>query len=218
MNKILQFLILLFFCSTTISGQSWIRINQLGYLPGSVKVAVFISKEPVPVKDFTLCDAITGKVVFRANAVLSSGDYWGMKSAAQLDFSNFESAGGYFLRCGNAESEPFRIAADVYKGVADYILRYMRQQRCGYNPYYADSCHTHDGFIVDRKDARDGNAVGTRLAVAAVSAGDGTELPVCVLHPVNQGQFIGRQSAGAGAGSARQVLLDLPDGVHAAER
>ena len=33
--------------------------------------------------------------------------------------------------------------------VADYVLKYMRQQRCGYNPFLADSCHTHDGFIVD---------------------------------------------------------------------
>ncbi|MEN8115496.1 MAG: glycoside hydrolase family 9 protein, partial [Bacteroidota bacterium] len=30
-----------------------------------------------------------------------------------------------------------------------YLLKYMRQQRCGYNPYLKDSCHLHDGFIVD---------------------------------------------------------------------
>ncbi len=34
----------------------------------------------------------------------------------------------------------------------------MRQQRCGYNPYYADSCHTHDGFIVDHP-ARTGEII-----------------------------------------------------------
>jgi len=149
MNKRLHFLILLFFCFTTLSAQSWIRINQLGYLPRSVKVAVLISTESVSVKDFTLSDAVTDKVVFRSAAVTYSGTYWGMRSAAQLDFTNFESPGGYYLACGNARSEPFRIAADVYDGTSDYILRYLRQQRCGYNPYYADSCHTHDGFIVD---------------------------------------------------------------------
>jgi hypothetical protein len=37
----------------------------------------------------------------------------------------------------------------VYKGSADFILNYMRQQRCGFNPYLKDSCHTHDGIIVD---------------------------------------------------------------------
>jgi peptidoglycan/xylan/chitin deacetylase (PgdA/CDA1 family) len=132
-----------------LSAQSWIRINQLGYLPVSVKVAVFISIEPVIVNDFTLCDAITGKIVFTDRTKILDGSYWGMKLAAQLDFSKFESPGGYYLVCGETKSELFRIGADIYEGTADYILRYMRQQRCGYNPYYADSCHTHDGFIVD---------------------------------------------------------------------
>ncbi|MCJ7821220.1 MAG: glycoside hydrolase family 9 protein, partial [Bacteroidales bacterium] len=44
---------------------------------------------------------------------------------------------------------PFRIASDVYDGTADYILKYIRAQRCGYNPFLLDSCHTHDGMIVD---------------------------------------------------------------------
>ncbi|MRR20184.1 hypothetical protein EG827_08305, partial [bacterium] len=40
---------LLLFSLAVLSAQadSWIRINQLGYLPESVKVAVFISQEPV---------------------------------------------------------------------------------------------------------------------------------------------------------------------------
>ena len=28
----------------------------------------------------------------------------------------------------------------------------MRQQRCGYNPFFDDSCHLHDGFIVFHPD------------------------------------------------------------------
>jgi hypothetical protein len=38
--------------------------------------------------------------------------------------------------------------AQVYNGTADYLLHYMRQQRCGYNPFLKDSCHVHDGYIV----------------------------------------------------------------------
>ena len=132
-----------------VSGQSWIRINQLGYLPQSVKAAVFISLTEEKAGDFRLCDAITDEVVFKAKAEVFSGEEWGMKSAARLDFSRFEIPGGYYLVVNGTRSDPFRISADVYEGTSDYILRYMRQQRCGYNPYYADSCHTHDGFIVD---------------------------------------------------------------------
>ncbi len=132
-----------------VSAQGWIRINQLGYLPESVKIAVYISSQPSKISDFLLCDAITDKVIYKGMALQFTGEEWGMKSAARLDFTEVKSPGGYYLLINGIRSDPFRIAADVYKGTSDYILRYMRQQRCGYNPYYADSCHTHDGYIVD---------------------------------------------------------------------
>jgi len=137
------------FLVPTLSAQSWIRINQLGYLPESVKVAVFISTDEVTLKDFTVHDAITDKIVFKEKAQNYSGEDWGMRTAARLDFSKLEIPGGYYIRSGNTISESFRISADVYMGTTDFLLKYMRQQRCGYNPYFADSCHTHDGFIVD---------------------------------------------------------------------
>ena len=48
--------------------QSWIRINQLGYLPNTVKVAVYISQNPGAGPDFTVRDALTDKVVFKGKA------------------------------------------------------------------------------------------------------------------------------------------------------
>jgi endoglucanase len=132
-----------------VSAQSWIRINQLGYLPESVKVAVFISATPHKTVEFTIHDAITDKEVFRNKAVWFSGEEWGMQSAARLNFTDFTRCGGYYISLNGTNSEPFRISPGVYNGVSDYVLKYMRQQRCGYNPFLADSCHTHDGFIVD---------------------------------------------------------------------
>ncbi|MBG0859468.1 MAG: glycoside hydrolase family 9 protein, partial [Bacteroidales bacterium] len=131
------------------AGQSWIRTNQLGYLPVSDKTAVFISAESVTLKNFTVCDAITDEVIYKGKPAMYTGTEWGMKSAARLDFSAVGKPGGYYIAANGIRSDCFRISADVYKGTADFLLRYMRQQRCGYNPYYADSCHTHDGFIVD---------------------------------------------------------------------
>ncbi len=42
------------------------------------------------------------------------------------------------------------------------MLKYIRQQRCGYNPFLKDSCHTHDGFIVyhPQKEEKHIDAVG----------------------------------------------------------
>ncbi|HNX66136.1 MAG TPA: glycoside hydrolase family 9 protein [Bacteroidales bacterium] len=133
----------------TARGQSWIRINQLGYLPHSVKVAVLISTDEIGIGRFEVCDAVSGKVAFTGKASACSGNYWGMKTAARLDFSDFVTPGGYYIKAGNVTSESFRVNNDVYNGTADYILNYLRQQRCGYNPFLNDSCHTHDGALVD---------------------------------------------------------------------
>ncbi|NEW83803.1 MAG: polysaccharide deacetylase family protein [Mariniphaga sp.] len=144
------FWILLFLVSSLITrGSSWIRINQMGYLPQSVKVAVFISDESTELHQFQLVDAVSNKTVFENLPLIYDGSKWGMKSAARLNFSRFSTQGRYYIKAGNSRSAEFTIAPDVYKGSADYILNYMRQQRCGFNPYLKDSCHTHDGFIVD---------------------------------------------------------------------
>jgi endoglucanase len=149
MNRVISILFFPWLLFPAVAGQSWIRINQLGYLPESVKVAVFISSENEAPKDFTVCNAINDKVVYKSTCIRYSGKEWGLKAAARLDFSEVRTPGGYYVAVNGTRSDPFRIGAGIYKGTADFILKYMRQQRCGYNPYYADSCHTHDGFIVD---------------------------------------------------------------------
>jgi len=147
-----KFVISFFFLFLTIafvSGGSWIRINQLGYQPGSLKVAVYISQEPGAPAGFTVCDALTDRAVFKGKAAIYDGSVWGMAAAARLDFSGLTAPGGYYILYGNTRSETFSVDAGVYDGTADYILKYIRAQRCGYNPFLADSCHTHDGMIVD---------------------------------------------------------------------
>ena len=41
---------------------SWIRINQLGYLPQATKVAVFMSNDAVSLGSFDVIDAYTGRM------------------------------------------------------------------------------------------------------------------------------------------------------------
>ncbi|MDP3914565.1 MAG: glycoside hydrolase family 9 protein [Bacteroidota bacterium] len=135
--------------SLGISATGVIRINQLGYLPNSVKVAVFISDQRNEPASFQLIETLSGKMVFEGKTETADASIWGQKSAFRLNFSNFSKPGGYYLKAGNAVSPSFRINADVYKGTADFVLNYMRQQRCGFNPYLNDSCHLHDGIIVD---------------------------------------------------------------------
>ncbi|MBV5315628.1 MAG: glycoside hydrolase family 9 protein [Prolixibacteraceae bacterium] len=140
-----------FFCliSFGVSAYEVIRINQLGYLPHSVKVAVFLSDKTNDISSFQLYETLSGKLVYEGNTEAADPSVWGQRAAYRLNFTAFQQEGGYYLKAGNAISPSFRISTEVYKGTADFILNYMRQQRCGYNPYLNDSCHTHDGIIVD---------------------------------------------------------------------
>jgi endoglucanase len=130
------------------NAESWIRINQLGYTPGGVKVAVWCSKEEMTLTNWQLIDAGTKKIVSSGKAGNSFGSYGPFKQTYRLNFSSFKKPGQYYLQAGGTKSPEFTIGDDVYKGAANFCLKYMRQQRSGFNPYLKDSCHTHDGYVL----------------------------------------------------------------------
>lgn len=133
-------------CMSKVENE-WIRINQLGYLPNGSKVAVWCSKENKPINSFELIDS-THQVVFTGKPGNSFGAYGPFQQAQRLDFSKFNQSGKYFLRVGKTTSPVFQIGQTIYKGAADFCLRYLRQQRSGFNPFLKDSCHTKDGFTL----------------------------------------------------------------------
>ncbi|HEX2975094.1 MAG TPA: glycoside hydrolase family 9 protein, partial [Bacteroidales bacterium] len=126
---------------------SWIRINQLGYRPADIKVAVFISRKNTELKKFRVVDAGTGKEVISSDAIEAS-PMDPFFSCYRLPFSRLNKPGTYRIIAGKAVSPDFVISDSVYSKTADFLLRYMRQQRCGYNPYLRDSCHTNDGYEI----------------------------------------------------------------------
>jgi len=127
---------------------SWIRINQLGYTPAGVKVAVWCSKGQLAISNWQLVEVERNKVVYTGKAGKAFGAYGPFAQTYRLNFSAFNKSGRYYLQAGSAKSPEFRIGDDVYKGAADFCLRYMRQQRSGFNPYLKDSCHTRDGYVL----------------------------------------------------------------------
>src|SRR6185436_15431432 len=148
MYRVLFVFLLFAFSGGKENASSWIRINLLGYQPNSVKVAVWCSKDSMQVKTFQLVDAVTKKFVFSASAGKSLGAYGPFKQTYRLNFSSFKKSGRYYLQAGGVKSPEFEIRENVYKGAADFCLRYMRQQRSGFNPFLKDSCHTHDGYVL----------------------------------------------------------------------
>ncbi len=126
----------------------WIRINQLGYRTNDIKIAVLIALGNENIKSFRVIETESGQTVSEKKGILKNIPLPPFRSCYRLDFSDLTTAGTYRIEAGNTISPDFRISDDVYDGTADFLLKYMRQQRCGYNPWLRDSCHTHDGYII----------------------------------------------------------------------
>jgi len=107
----------------------------VGYLQNDIKVAVWVSKEQKNVSSFEVIDVQSGKVVYSGNKIRNMGKQPAFESSARLDFSDFSAPGTYLIKIGKTKSVPFKIGNDIYAGASEIPLKYMRQQRCGYNPF-----------------------------------------------------------------------------------
>ena len=143
------------------SATSWIRTNLIGYTNALPKTAVLLSDQPLTVTTFEVCDARSGRTVYTGTAVEKDASVWAMKSAYRLPFSDFSQEGAYYIKVGDTRSENFRIGDDIYTGAGEVPLYYMRQQRCGDNPYTGELCHQHDGYIVEHP-TRNGEYIDVR--------------------------------------------------------
>jgi hypothetical protein len=125
-----------------------IRVNQVGYRPDAPKVAVLCALAPRMVKSFDVVDS-AGRVVYGPANASAEGAFGPCAATYRLDFTKMRRAGSYRVRAGALESPVLRIGADVWNGLADVPLRYMREQRSGFNPLFNVNVHTKDGIIVD---------------------------------------------------------------------
>ncbi len=128
--------------------RTFIRINQLGYLPDAPKTAVACSLDSTTITSFTLQDN-QGHVVFGPKKAVASGSFAACAATHRLNFSAFQKPGRYVIVAGGTVSPPVNISAKAYEGAADSLLVYMRQQRSGFNTVVKDSIHKLDGRIVD---------------------------------------------------------------------
>ena len=127
---------------------AFIRVNQVGYLPNGPKVAVVCALRPVELSRFTVEDT-AGRAVLGPLPARRDGAMGACVETWRLDFGPLRRSGRYVVRAGAYVSRPVRVGADVYRGLADTLMTFMRQQRSGYNPFLRDSAHRFDGIIVD---------------------------------------------------------------------
>src|SRR5215468_3349103 len=128
-----------------------IRVNQVGYLPDAPKVAVACALDSAlrgQSARFRVRDT-NGRAVVSERLARPSGGFGPCRETWRFDFSALRVPGRYVVVADDAESQPIRIAPHVYDGAADTTLYYLRQQRSGFNPFFKDSVHRLDGFVVD---------------------------------------------------------------------
>ena len=132
---------------------SFVRVNQVGYLPDAPKVAVVCSLAERAVARFTVEDS-AGRVVLPSSPARRAPGFGPCVVTHRLDFTAVRAPGRYRVVAVDAEgariaSPLVRVDARVWAGGADTLLAYMRQQRSGYNPFFRDSVHRFDGIVVD---------------------------------------------------------------------
>ena len=153
MIKRIVFVFLSIFCFSVYaySIDAWIRINQLGYLPNAPKKAVFMSESAQSVTQFSIYDALTNKELATLSTAIKWGRFQSFKSTYILDFSSFKLQGAFYIKAGLIYSPTIYINNNIYLGSADFLLNYMREQRCGYNPTLKVSCHQGESYEISEE-------------------------------------------------------------------
>jgi len=126
--------------------QAHVRANQAGYRPEGLKRIVFLSDRPL--KDRVLVtEAASGRIVTRVPLQPTRAPRWGRFGhhyEAILD--ELHAPGRYRVSLGaKGPAAELVISPDAYAGLAHAMLDFMRQQRCGYNPFVGEVCHAFDG-------------------------------------------------------------------------
>ena len=143
-----------------------ISVNETGFLPSAVKLA--ISDSP---GSFRLIDDTDGKPIDIGVAVIDSGfDETAGCEVYRLDFSGVSAPGIYHLESDDGIcSAAFKVEPHVYKTLKNSLLKsfYFQRCGCGLQEEYAGCCIYYremiggavdlDNALDDRADCQDSN-------------------------------------------------------------
>jgi endoglucanase len=191
----------------SLPAQSYIRIDQFGYLPNEKKVAVIIKStggfnnsagiELNTGADVELRKVSDNSVVFSAKATAwnNGGEYANSKDRGwHFDFSSYKTAGEYYIRCsrsggGTQDSYKFKIDNNVYSNVLKAAMNFFYYQRANFDKVkgYAQGDSWVDGkWYTQDATAKDVNGANAKdLSGGWIDAGDPnkyTDFAVTAVH------------------------------------
>ena len=127
------------------------RYNSVGYFPADAKIVIVFSNQLLK-GDFHIVENETGKRVSTHKMVPSKASGYGpFKYYYEFDFSPINKSGTYRIEIpkNKIKSGSIRIGENLYQKYPEDLLGFMRQQRCGYNPFFDEVCHQKDGRAMD---------------------------------------------------------------------
>jgi len=137
---------IVFICVTVYAQSAFIRLNQAGYLPADTKIAIAFSAQPVTGK-FTVRDANSSAVVLTGDLRAANSTNWDapFPNYYTLDLTTLTKPGRYVIELPEAKVSSSEFSIGPNPGYHEDLLFFMRQQRCGYNPFLDMVCHQRDG-------------------------------------------------------------------------
>ena len=130
----------------------YIRVNQIGYLPGEPKTAIVLTNADLSGQNFTVANAAPGgaNAPMLTAAIGADRGAWGsFAHTYTLSFDGVATAGLYQIRVGSTASPNFNVSADAFKTMVPQTLGFFHEQRCGVadSPLHA-ACHLKDGIAL----------------------------------------------------------------------
>jgi len=123
----------------------YIRVNQVGFLPTDIKTAIVFTNDEIKKNHFNLINTKTNKEIFKGEIKDNRGGWGNYKTHFSIDFSEYNTIGEYQIEVDGVKSFPFTISPNVYNGIVDSLLLYLKVQRCGPTiPLLHEVCHLYD--------------------------------------------------------------------------
>lgn len=122
-------------------------MNQVGYLTTDPKEAIVFSNDDLRMKKPLIVNQ-KNQIVFKGQLI--PGNKTGFAPFNHhytFDFSALKTPGEYAIKIEDANAK-IKIYDLAYHGLSDSLLIFMRQQRCGYNPFFEQECHSLDGRVM----------------------------------------------------------------------
>ena len=147
------FIILIILCSYSFAQNTFIRTNQVGFLPYESKTAILFSEEQIDDEIYSIYNYYTEEIIYAGKLNSSIGSYGKYSNCYTIDFSSLNTNGKYYIEFQAEQSYPFSISPYLYTDIVDSLSAFFKIQRCGFNmPMLHDFCHYYDATNIIYND------------------------------------------------------------------